>query len=523
MKRLALVLTLALGLAGPVLAQRAPSPLRVTTSLGTLPYTETPDTAVALQAPTFAGLFVNGPQVVIQVTDTGAASQAAVLGALHERRGPELAAQGLTLEGARFELVRYSALELAQARYAAWGIRGWNSIGTGNRENRVKVSLSLPEYLEPAQAHLRAQGIPLDLVTFTVPQPRALPLRTTWTVPHRAALQVPRVVAQGDILPINFWITSTGAAPVDLDVGLCSALRWQVINARGQVVRPAPGDNICPSVLQMARLKMGESINLTRPEPQTPGVYWDLRDPSGSLLPPGTYTLQAAMQQGTQVIRPADVPFTVRPAAPDGGVEAAIRAFWFGHYLGAPEREPRFVIRQEVQLLELAVPDDRAKRALMREAQDKGISLARVRFVRQPTPPVPPVGQATQATLKVSPLVGGEQRQSHMDLRLNPRAATQLIPQAVRCEFVTVVLNAGGEVVDWTRQTRFSRLRLGPPEACPRGDTLHLGLSTSWNGRLSDGQLAPPGRYQVRAGLQLIQNGGRVAWLSAPAGWLTVP
>lgn len=521
-RALALTLMLCLGPAGPALAQAAPPAApRVTTAFGNLPYADTYDVEIGLKAPTFAGVYVDGPQLIIQVTDDRPASRAAVLKALLDRRGADLKAQGIDTDHPRFEVVRYSALQLAQARYAARGIRGWNSIGSGNRQNRVTVSLSLPDYLEPAQAHLRARGIPLGIVEFSVPKPEALPARTTWNVPHRTALQIPRQVAQGDLLPISFWFTFTGEKPLEFNAGLCSQLRWQVKDAAGKVVRPVPGNVACAEALFTARLNPGQSINLTRPDPAGPGVYWDLRDPFGKALPPGKYTLQAAFGQGDQVLRPADVGFTILPAAPDGGVEQVVKAFWFGNYLGAPERTPRFVTRNGGQLLELAVPDLRAQRAIEREAREKGISLARVRFTRLPQPQVPPVGRAAQATLRVSDLVGGEQRQSHFDLKLNREAATRLIPLAQSCEFITAVLNPAGELVDWSRQTRFVRMR-GGEEACPRGDTLHLGLSGFWNGRLTDGQLAPAGRYQVRAGLRVTRRDGRVEWLSAPAAWLEV-
>lgn len=522
LRALALTLTLCLSTAGPALAQTAsPAVQRVTTAFGTLPYADTYDVEIGLKAPTFAGLYVNGPQLIIQVTDDRPASRAAVLKALLEHRGTDLKAQGLDTDRPRFEVVRYSALQLAQAKYAARGIRGWTSIGSGNKQNRVTVSLSLPAYLEPAQAHLKARGIPLGIVVFSVPKPEVLPARTTWNVPHRTALQIPRQVAQGDLLPISFWFTFTGQAPLEFNRGLCGSLRWQVKDAAGKVVRPVPGNVACAEALFTARLKPGESLNLTRPDPAGPGVYWDLRDPLGKALPPGRYTLQAAFGHGDRVLRPADASFTILPAAPDGGVEKAVRAFWFGNYLGAPERTPRFLTRNGVQLLELAVPDLRAQRAIEREAREKGISLARVRFTRLPTPQVPPSGQAAQATLKVSALLGGEQRQSHFDLKLNREAATRLIPLAKSCEFITAVLNPAGELVDWSHQTRFARMR-GGEEACPRGDTLHLGLSGFWNGRLTDGQLAPTGRYQVRAGLRVTRRDGRVEWLSAPVAWLEV-
>lgn len=520
----ALVLTLALGVGavGPALAQSAPPAApQVTTAFGTLPYADTYDVEVGMKAPTYAGVYVDGPRLIIQVTDDRPASRASVLKALLEHRGQDLKSQGIDTDHPRFEIVRYSALQLAQAKYAARGIRGWNSIGAGNKQNRVTVSLSLPEYLEPAKAHLKARGIPLGIVVFSVPKPEALPARTTWNVPHRTALQIPRQVVQGDILPISFWFTFTGQAPLKFNAGLCSQLRWQVRDAAGKVVRPTPGDTLCAEALLTAQLKPGESINLTRPNSASPGVYWDLRDPLGKALPPGRYTLQAAFGRGDQVLRPADVGFTILPAAPDGGVERAVQAFWFGHYLGAPERTPRFLTRNGLQLLELAVPDLRAQRAIEREAREKGIALARIRFTRLPQPQVPPDGRAAQATLKVSDLGVREDRQSHFDLKLNREAATRLIPLARSCEFITAVLNPAGEVVDWSRQTRFVRMR-GEEEACPRGDTLHLGLSGFWNGRLTDGQLAPAGRYQVRAGLRVSRGDGRVEWLSAPAAWLEV-
>ncbi|MDL2345049.1 hypothetical protein QOL99_12930 [Deinococcus sp. MIMF12] len=519
----ALALTLMLCLGPAALAQAFPAAVqRSSATSSTLSTTETTDVQVGLKAPTFAGLYVEGPQLVIQVTDDRPASRAAVLKVLLEHRGADLKAQGLDTERPRFEVVQYSALQLAQAKDAASGIRGWTSIGVSHQHNRVIVALALSEYLQPAQAHLKAQGIPLDIVVFSVPRPEALPAHTTWSVPHRTALQVPNQVAQGDILPINFWFTFTGGAPLDFDAGLCASLKWQIKDAAGKVVRPAPGNVSCADVRVIKRLQPGASVNLTRPDPASPGEYWDLRDPFGKALPPGKYTLQAAFGQGDRVLRPADVGFTILPAAPDGGVEQALKAFWFGNSLGAPERTPRFVTRNGMQLLELAVPDLRAQRATEREAREKGISLARVRFTRLPQPQIPPVGRAAQATLTVSDLSVREDRQSTFDVRLNVPAATRLLSLAKSCEFIVVVLNPAGEAVHGRRQTRFFPREEGDQAACPRGDTLHLNLFSSWNGRLTDGQLAPAGRYQVRAGLRLTRKDGRIEWLSAPPAWLEV-
>lgn len=58
----------------------------------------------------------------------------------------------------------------------------------------------------------------------------------------------------------------------------------------------------------------------------------------------------------------------------------------------------------------------------------------------------------------------------------------------------------------------------GAEETCPRGDTLHLGLSGFWNGRLTDGQLTPAGQD----GLRVTRRDGHVEWLSAPTAWLEV-
>ncbi|MPY68002.1 hypothetical protein F8S09_15185 [Deinococcus sp. SDU3-2] len=523
LRALALTLTLCLSTAGPALAQSGrPAAPQVTTAFGTLPYADTYDVEIGLKAPTFAGVYVNGPQLIIQVTDDRPASRAAVLKVLLEHRGADLKAQGLDTERPRFEVVQYSALQLAQAKDAASGIRGWTSIGVSHQHNQVIVALTLPEYLQPAQAHLKAQGIPLDIVVFSVPRPEALPARTTWSVPHRTALQVPNQVAQGDILPINFWFTFTGGAPLDFDAGLCGSLKWQVKDAAGKVVRPVPGNVSCADVRVIKRLQPGASVNLTRPDPANPGEYWDLRDPFGKRLPPGQYTLQAAFGQGTQVLRPDDVSFTILPPAPDGGVEQALKAFWFGNSLGAPERTPRFLIRSGLQLLELAVPDLRAQRAIEREAREKGVSLARVRFIRLPQHQVPPAGQTAQAALKASDLSVREDRQSTFDFRLNVPAAIRLLPLAQSCEFIVVVLNTAGEVVDGRRQTRFFPREADDQAACPRDDTLHLNLFSSWNGRLTDGQLAPAGRYQVRAGLRVTRKDGWIEWLSAPPAWLEV-
>lgn len=69
----------------------APAP--VTTSLGTLPITPGDDNAaLALKAPAFAGLWVNGPGVVIMVTSTDEAARRTVLNEVRRTRGQDLSA-----------------------------------------------------------------------------------------------------------------------------------------------------------------------------------------------------------------------------------------------------------------------------------------------------------------------------------------------------------------------------------------------------------------------------------------------
>ena len=184
-----------------------------------------------------------------------------------------------------------------------------------------------------------------------------------------------------------------------------------------------------------------------------------------------------------------------------------------------PDGEGEFLTDGGQQLLQITVPDALAQRTFEERAQERGVSLARVRFKVLLTPPLPPDGDKSQGTLSSSELGNSYSRTYHLDFKPNIEATKKLLEGAERCELIYTVQNAAGEVVNWTQQTQFTHDQIkegqSPYLPCPSGTDLRFGLSSHWDGELSSGEFAPAGSYTVRAGLRVMGQEGRERWLSA--------
>ena len=488
-------------------AQAAPN-TPVKTSFGVLPVTPgDDDAALALQAPAFAGLWVEGGGVALAVTSTDPAARRQVLSEVKKQRGVSLNQTGHTLAAPRFVPVKYNAAQLSQARFLARGLRGWDEIYVDVKANKLHIAFQHAAYRQQAAEFFRQKGIPADalnLVAAASPSP-TLPPRSTLNQPHRAALNVPAQVAQGDILPLSFKLTNTGSKPISLAQG-CFTFKYRVLNATtGAEVRPVPAPGACAQVgsppLVVAPSQTGELVAQGRWP-----VFWDLLDTHGQVVAPGKYVLQAAYGEGKTAVRAPDVTFTVLPATPASTMRKALQVFPPARTVQSIEYDVKFAVQSGVPKLLLTVPDARAREAVQALAKKEDVSLARLNIWVKPAPPLPPVGQPQAAELQLSRWPSPQGVSFGLRLRPLNMAAVE---GAKNCTFVAAVRDArSGEVVFARQSQASSRANHCPARAGER-------LDASWNARRSDGTLAPASKYEVRAGLLITGADGQTRWLSA--------
>lgn len=382
MRKLLLLSTLLLL---PAHAQAAPNP-PVKTSFGALPVTPgDDDAALALRAPAFAGLWVEGGGVALAVTSTDPAARRQVLAEVKKQRGASLNQTGHTLTAPRFVPVKYNAAQLSQARFLARGLRGWSEIYVDVKANKLHIAFQHAAYRQQAAEFFRQKGIPADALDLVAAASPTLPPRSTLSQPHRAALNVPAQVAQGDILPLSFKLTNTGRKPISLAQG-CFTFKYRVLNATtGTEVRPVPAPGGCAQVgsppLVVAPGQTGELVAQGRWP-----VFWDLLDTRGQVVAPGKYVLQAAYGEGKNAVRAPDVTFTVLPATPASTMRKALQVFSPARTVQSIDYDVKFAVQNGVPKLLLTVPDARARDAVQALAKREGVSLARLGIWVKPAP-----------------------------------------------------------------------------------------------------------------------------------------
>ncbi|WP_291428235.1 BsuPI-related putative proteinase inhibitor [Deinococcus sp.] len=128
-------------------------------------------------------------------------------------------------------------------------------------------------------------------------------LNPALTTPHSATLSGPASLRGGQDTLWTFNLTNEGEAPIELQHGACD-VRFEVLNAAGQVVRATPTNTICTMQLVVTSVAPGETMDVQN-------VRWNGRGTDGKALPAGEYTLRAYFNGAGVSIVAADYPVTL--------------------------------------------------------------------------------------------------------------------------------------------------------------------------------------------------------------------
>lgn len=121
--------------------------------------------------------------------------------------------------------------------------------------------------------------------------------------PHAANLSGPVTLRAGESTLWSFLLKNTGTARISLGHGACD-VRFEVLNAAGEIVRPDPKNTLCTMQLITTELAPGETSEVQK-------IRWDGKDASGQPVRPGSYTIRAAFD-GPAHVDAAEFKVTVR-------------------------------------------------------------------------------------------------------------------------------------------------------------------------------------------------------------------
>lgn len=122
-------------------------------------------------------------------------------------------------------------------------------------------------------------------------------------VPHAANLSGPGSLRAGQDTTWTFNLTNLGETVIDLQHGACD-VRFEVLNAAGQVVRANPTNTVCTMQLVMTNVAPGETMDVQ-------SVRWNGRGSDGRALPAGEYTIRAYFNGAGVSIVAEDYPVTL--------------------------------------------------------------------------------------------------------------------------------------------------------------------------------------------------------------------
>lgn len=138
-------------------------------------------------------------------------------------------------------------------------------------------------------------------VTPGAPPASTLPNRAAALAqPHAANLSGPVMVRAGEANTWAFLLKNTGNTPIHLSHGACD-VRFEVLNAAGEIVRPDPKNTLCTMQLVLTDVSPGETREVQK-------IRWEGKDASGQPVRPGTYTIRAAFDGPVHIVASA---FTV--------------------------------------------------------------------------------------------------------------------------------------------------------------------------------------------------------------------
>ncbi|MFK7601774.1 hypothetical protein ACI3L1_06135 [Deinococcus sp. SM5_A1] len=146
---------------------------------------------------------------------------------------------------------------------------------------------------------------PAPVTPLTSPTVTTLPaVNPPLAQPHTAKLQGPQSVQAGTAAMWDVLLTNTGNTAISLQHGACD-VRFEVLNAAGQVVRTTPKDAICTLQIVGTDVAPGETGELQK-------IRWEGKNDQNQNVPAGTYTIRSVFNGDGVLIRPADLTVTVR-------------------------------------------------------------------------------------------------------------------------------------------------------------------------------------------------------------------
>ncbi|MEL6544602.1 MAG: hypothetical protein AAFQ82_08240 [Myxococcota bacterium] len=134
-------------------------------------------TEVTWRVPEFAGAFIDGDDLVIQLTELNDATQSAAVAAVNDIIGSDRELP----ENVRFAEAEFDFASLMGARVQArtlMGISGVTSLSVNERSNRVRLGVEDDASRRRAASELRLLGIPAEMVNIEV-SPAFRPLQNT--------------------------------------------------------------------------------------------------------------------------------------------------------------------------------------------------------------------------------------------------------------------------------------------------------------------------------------------------------
>ncbi|PNY81027.1 hypothetical protein [Deinococcus koreensis] len=190
-----------------------------------------------------------------------------------------------------------SRIDLARGRVVVVGLSAVDRLALIVKLRQAGLPSGVVDYQTAEQAGVGPEIAPVSPAPTspapTSPAPRpATPVTSSLpatnpllATPHRAALSGPATIRAGEAGLWSFTLTNSGAAPLRLAHGACD-VRFEVVNAAGQVVRPNPRDTLCTQQLVITDVARGETREVQK-------VRWEGLDAQNKPLPAGTYTLRA--------------------------------------------------------------------------------------------------------------------------------------------------------------------------------------------------------------------------------------
>ncbi|THF86517.1 hypothetical protein E7T09_10430 [Deinococcus sp. KSM4-11] len=181
-----------------------------------------------------------------------------------------------------------SRLDLTQGRVVVVGLSAVDRLTLLVRLRQAGLPTGIVDYQVGDKTGATGSGptTPAPVPAGSLPDATTLPIKGSPLAPTlRAALSGPGTLRAGTATTWSFTLSNTGTAAVNLAHGACD-VRFEVISAAGEIVRPDPKDTLCTMQIVNTSVGAGETAEVQK-------IRWDGRGASGQALPAGTYTLRA--------------------------------------------------------------------------------------------------------------------------------------------------------------------------------------------------------------------------------------